>query len=130
MPSSKKHNGNLWGLEHGAYSSTALAPRVDGLRRSLAARMGLRQAEMGWLAREQLDNYVRAKAKVLAVDAWLETHPVIGEAGEVAGPLKLYFTALNSSMRALESLRLVIGDLARTDDRYEQAYKALEAETR
>jgi hypothetical protein len=91
--------------------------------------MGLRQAEMSWIAREQLDLYCRSRAKVLAVDHWLELHPMIDTDGGVAGPLRMYFTALNSSMRALESLRLVIGDLARHDDRYERAFAALEAET-
>jgi hypothetical protein len=121
--------GNQNGVSHGAHSSTALAPRIVGVKRALLARMGLRQAELSWLAREQLDLYVRAKSKVMAVDAWLEQNPMIDQRGQVAGPLKMYFTALNSSMRALESLRLVVGDLVRHDDRYERAFAALEAET-
>jgi len=121
--------GNQNGVTHGAHSGTALAPRVGGIKRSLCARMGLRQAELSWVARETLDAYCRAKAKVMAVDRWLEQNPMIGEHGEVAGPMKMYFTALNSSVRTLEALRLVIGDLARHDDRYDDALAALEAET-
>lgn len=129
MPTSAKHNENQWGVQHGAYSSVELAPRVNGIKRSLCARMGLRQAEMTWIARETLDAYARARAKVLAVDRFLETHPMIDEHGEIAGVMKFYFTALNSSMRALEALRLVVADMAKVDDRFDHALAELEAET-
>jgi hypothetical protein len=119
---------NQNGVRHGAQSSTQLAPRVTGVRRELCKKMGLHLSELTWIARETLDAYCRAKAKTLAVDAWLETHPMIDETGQVAGPMKMYFTALNSSMRALESLRLVVSDMARHDDRYGTALEALEAE--
>jgi hypothetical protein len=120
--------GNQNGVTHGAHSSTGLAPRVTGIKRSLLARMGIRQAEMSWIAREQLDLYCRSRAKVLAVDAYLEQHAMIDADGNPAGCMRLYLASVNSSLRALEALRLVVGDLARTDDRYETALAALEAE--
>jgi hypothetical protein len=92
--------------------------------------MGLRQAEMTWIARETLDLYARSKSKLHAIDNWLEQNPMIRENGEVAPVMKVYWHALNSSMRALDALRAVIADLARTDDRYVHALDALEAEVR
>jgi hypothetical protein len=129
MPISQKHFGNTWRLDHGAHSETALAPRVNGVKRSLCARMGVRQSELTWIARETLDLYCRSRAKVLAIDQWLESHPMIDEQGQVAGPMKFYVTTLNSSMRALEALRLVVADMAKHDDRFDSALAALERET-
>jgi hypothetical protein len=128
VPTSRKHDGNLWGVRHGAHSSTALVPRVTGIKRSLLARMGLRQSELSWIAREQLDLYCRSRAKLLAIDRWLEQNPMIDTDGNPAGCMKLYLASVNSTLRALESLRVTVGDLARTDDRYETALAALERE--
>jgi hypothetical protein len=123
-----KPEGNQYGLRHGAHSSTALAPRITSVRRAVCARMKVRQSELTWVAREQLDLYCRSRAKLLALDGYLERVPLINEDGEVAGCMKLYVAILNSNMRALEALRLTVGDMARHDDRYETALAALEAE--
>lgn len=117
-------------VKHGAQSEAALAPRVVSMKKALLARMGLRQRDLTWAGRELLDGYCRAKAKVAAVDEWLESHAMIDEDGNVPGVMKLYFVALNASTRNLEALRGVISDLAREDDRFDSALQALQAEGR
>jgi hypothetical protein len=100
------------------------------MKRALLARMGLRQAELTWAGREHLDAYCRAKAKVVAVDEWLETNSLIDLDGNAPGVMKLYFVALNASTRSLEALRGVIADLAREDASFDNALNALAAEGR
>src|SRR5689334_7485568 len=106
---------------HGAHSVAFLAPRVSSMKRSLLARMGLRQAELTWLGRELLDSYCRSKAKVVAIDEWLETNPMIRDDGTTPAVMKTYWCAANASTRQLEALRQVIADMDRTDGRYEHA---------
>ena len=48
--------------------------------------MGLRQAELSWAAREQLDLYARNKAKLIALDRWFEENPLVEADGKPAGP--------------------------------------------
>lgn len=117
-------------LRHGAQSRTALAPQIVSMKKALLARMGLRQRELTWAARELLDSYCRAKAKVVAIDAWLEHEPLIDEDGAAPAVMKLYFVALNASTRTLEALRALIADMARTDERFDDALTALAAEGR
>jgi len=98
------------------------------MKRSLLARMGLRQAELTWAGRELLDSYCRSKAKVVAIDAWLEKNPMIRVDGAAAPVMRLYFTALNTSVRTLDALRSMIGEIAREDRTFADALAALEAE--
>jgi hypothetical protein len=39
--------------------------------------MGLRQAELSWAARETLDLYARNKSKLIALDRFFETTPLV-----------------------------------------------------
>jgi hypothetical protein len=113
---------------HGAYSTAALAPRVTSMRRSLLARMQLKQRDLTWAGRELLDSYVRAKAKVVAIDEWLESNPMIRADGTTAPVMKVYFVALNASVRTLDALRGVIRDMDRGAGDFARALEALEAE--
>jgi hypothetical protein len=116
-------------VTHGARSEAALAPIVGNMKRSLLARMGLRQRDLDGLARELLDNYCRSKAKVVAIDAWLEHNAMIRPDGTVPAVMsKLYFTALNASTRQLEALRNVLADMDAGDRSYAHALAALERE--
>ena len=117
-------------MRHGAQSTVHLSPLVVSMKKGLLARMGIRQRDLTWSGRELLDSYCRAKAKVVAIDEWLETHPLINERGEAAGVMRLYFSALNSSTRILEALRSVIAEQAREDLRLDRALDALAAEGR
>ena len=90
--------------------------------------MGLRQRELGWAGRELLDTYCRAKAKVQAIDAWLEQEPMIRRDGSYPDVLKLYFVALNASTRALEALRALVAELRSEDRDIASALAALDAE--
>jgi hypothetical protein len=92
--------------------------------------MGIRQRDLNWAGRELLDTYCRAKAKVIAVDEWLETNPMINERGQAAGVMTFYLSALNASMRALEALRALLDQMAREDQRFDKALSALAAEGR
>jgi hypothetical protein len=98
------------------------------MKRSLLARMGIRQRDLTWLGRELLDSYCRSKAKVVAIDEWLETEPMIRADGTTPAVMKTYWTAMNASTRQLEALRAVIADLDRSDGRYAHALAALERE--
>jgi hypothetical protein len=113
---------------HGARSEVALAPRVISMKKGLLARMGLRQRDLSWAGRELLDSYCRGKAKVVAIDGWLEDHALIDDEGNSPNVMKLYFVALNATTRNLEALRGVIADLAREDERFDGALAALVAE--
>jgi hypothetical protein len=100
------------------------------MKKGLLARMGIRQRDLNWAGRELLDSYCRAKAKVVAIDEWLETNPMIDERGEAAGVMRTYLSALNSSTRILEALRSLLDTLAREDARFDHALKALTTEGR
>ena len=117
-------------LRHGARSTTALAPLVVSMKKGLLARMGLRQRDLTWAGREVLDTYCRSKAKVVAIDRWLELNPLVREDGTSPAVLKLYFVALNASVRALEALRLIVADLRREDKDIASALAALDLEDR
>jgi hypothetical protein len=114
---------------HGAKSTLALAPAVVSMKKSLLARMGLRQRDLTWAGRELLDSYCRAKAKVAAIDAWLEKgNPLIDAEGRPPDVMRLYFVALNASTRNLDALRGVIADMSREDTNLAAALAALDAE--
>ena len=115
-------------MKHGAQSRVGLSPLIVSMKRSLLARMGIRQRDLSWGARELLDIYCCARSKTAAVDAWLETHPLIDEAGNAAPVMRLYVAALNTSVRTLETLRAVIAEMAREDQRFDRALQALQAE--
>ena len=117
-------------MKHGARSTTALAPAVVSMKKGLLARMGLRQRELSWAGRELLDTYCRSKAKVVAVDTWLESNPMIRPDGSAPDVMKLYFVALNASTRTLEALRAVVALMAAEDGRFDSAVTALAAEGR
>lgn len=117
-------------LRHGAQSGVYLSPLVVSMKKGLLARMGLRQRDLTWGGRELLDVYCRAKAKVSAIDAWLEVNPVVDGEGNPAPVLKVYFVALNSSVRTLAELRNVVAAMAREDQRFDRALTALAAEGR
>jgi hypothetical protein len=90
--------------------------------------MGLRQRDLDWSGRELLDIYCCARAKVTAIDKWLETHPLIDESGNVVNAMRFYVAALNTSVRTLEALRSVLADMAREDARFDKALSALALE--
>lgn len=117
-------------LRHGAQSGVALSPLIVSMKKSLLARMGLRQRDLTWSGRELLDVYCCARAKVTAIDTWLETNPLIDESGNVAPVMRVYLAALNTSVRTLEALRAVQAEMAREDARYDNALAALAAEGR
>jgi len=117
-------------LRHGAQSKAALSPLIVSMKKSLLARMGLRQRDLSWAGRELLEVYCCAKAKTSTIDHWLETNPLIDESGNVAPVMRVYLAALNSSVRTLEALLGVMAEMAREDQRFDRALQALAAEGR
>lgn len=113
---------------HGARSEALLAPQIVSMKRALLARMGLRQGELTWVARELLDAYCRSQAKVVAIDQWLQTAPLIREDGSTPGVMKLYLAAMNTSRRTLAELVVVLREQARSDQDIAGALAALESE--
>ena len=105
-------------LSHGAQSKAALSPLIVSMKKSLLARMGLRQRDLGWSGRELLDVYCCARSKTAAIDTWLETNPLIDASGNVAPVMRVYLAALNTSVRTLEALRGVVAEMAKEDVRY------------
>jgi hypothetical protein len=88
----------------------------------------VRQSDLDWVARELLDTYCRARAKVIAIDEWLEHEPLVRPDGTPPDVLRIYFTALTSSVKTLDSLRSTIAEAARNDARFIDAVDALAAE--
>jgi hypothetical protein len=116
--------------KHAGFSQgPALMPRAVSIKRSLLRRMELRQADLSWAAREALDTFARCKAKVLAIDDWLEGVPLIDENGDT--PLvvsKIYFQALRAQTSALAELRALVAASQRTDSDMLAALRALDDE--
>src|SRR4029453_13226697 len=92
--------------------------------------MGMRQRDLNWSGRELLDIYCCSRAKITAIDTWLQSNPMIDAAGNPVGVMKLYIAALNTSVRTLEALRGVVAEMAREDSRFDKALQALAAEGR
>jgi hypothetical protein len=90
--------------------------------------MGLRQRDLSWAARESLELYCQSKSKLLAVDRWLETHPLIDERGEVAAVGRFYVSVMGVAVRTLGELRELIAESAREDARFSRALEVLAAE--
>jgi hypothetical protein len=124
MPGGGAANGPV---KHGA-QSRAVAVRATSVKRTILARMGLRQDELSWQAREVLDTYAAVKAKRLALDRYLESAPMVDDNGNVAGCMKLYIAVTNSSIRALEALRATIATLRTGEIDLARALAALDAE--
>jgi hypothetical protein len=113
---------------HGAQSGAVVVPLSRNVKQSILKRMGLRQAELSWQGREMLDLYARNKAKLIALDRYFETVPLIDPDGSPNGATKVYWHSFNASVRALRELREVVEAMAREDIRFDRALSALQAE--
>jgi hypothetical protein len=88
----------------------------------------MRQAELSWAAREQLDLYARNKSKLILLDRFFEANPLIAADGTPSGATKIYWMAYNAAVRSLAELRNTIAEMAREDLRFDKALAALQAE--
>jgi hypothetical protein len=103
-------------LEHGGRSTVALPPSVRGVKRELCRRLGVRYADLNAAGREAVDLYARARAKLAAIDKWLEQNPMVREDGTVAPAMATYTTLLNTSSRLLAQVLAVITAKGKADD--------------
>jgi hypothetical protein len=117
-------------LKHGGRSTVALAPTVRGVKRELCKRLGVRYADLTAAGREAVDLYARARAKLAAIDRFLETHPVVAEDGTPAACLPIYGQLLNTSSRMLAQVLRTLEAMAEVDQKYDSAVQALIEEGR
>jgi hypothetical protein len=103
-------------MQHGGRSSVALAPSVRGVKRELCKRLGVRYQDLTAAGREAIDLYSRARAKVAAIDSWLEKNPVVTADGQPAAVLPIYATLLNTTARLHAQVLSVIEAQGRADD--------------
>ena len=68
------------------------------------------------------------KSKLIALDRYFETVPLVGPDGTPNGATKIYWLAFNASVRSLAELRNVVEAMAREDSRFDRALTALQAE--
>lgn len=90
--------------------------------------MGMRQKELSWQGREMLDLYARNKAKLVSLDRYFETTPLIGADGTPNGATRIYWVSYNAAVRSLSELRAVVEAMAKEDMRFDSALQALQAE--
>jgi hypothetical protein len=105
------------GLKHGGQATVALAQTVRGVKRELCKRLGVRYAELSAAGREAVDLYARARAKLAAIDRWLEKNPMLDSSGTPAPCLAIYSTLLNTSARLLAQVLATLEHLDRADDK-------------
>ena len=115
---------------HGAQSGAVLVPLSRNVKQSILKRMGLRQAELSWQGKEMLDLYARNKSKLIALDRYFESTPLIGPDGAPDGATKIYWLAYNAAVRSLSELRATVEAMAREDHRFDRALTALAVEGR
>jgi hypothetical protein len=96
--------GNLNSSTHGAHSPARIAPVARAQRRRFLRQTGLRASDLEGLGLALLDNWARAQAKVVLLDAHFAEVGFLDETGEPVPATKLYFTALNSARLALVRL--------------------------
>ena len=92
--------------------------------------MGMTQKQLGWAQREQLDLYCRNKSKLILLDRYFESSPLLKPDGTPNGASKIYWTCYNATVRSLAELRHTIEAMAREDRDLASALAALDAEAR
>jgi hypothetical protein len=102
--------------------------KVTGIKRNLLKRMGLRHDELSWQGAELLDLYCRSRSQIFACDEYFRTHPLVEHEGKVPSVARFYLNAIKVSISALEALRAVVAEMARQDDRLDDALTALAKE--
>jgi hypothetical protein len=75
-----------------------------------------------------LDLYARNKAKLIALDRYFETVPLVDPDGTPNGASRIYWVSYNAAVRSLGELRAVVEAMAREDMRFDRALSALQAE--
>jgi hypothetical protein len=88
-------------MRHGARSEAVVRRQAGYIKQSVLQPLGIRQAELSAVARRYLDLYARCLAKVQLMDAWVEQHGWVDEAGNLPGFSATYFAALNAARLAL-----------------------------
>jgi hypothetical protein len=102
--------GNEAAVTHGARSERRVLAASTNQKRSFLRRIGLRQAQLDPVGLALLDNWSRSQAKVVMMDAWVEQHGWVDEAGNLPGFAATYFAALNSARLSLTRLAVRIDE--------------------
>jgi hypothetical protein len=96
--------GHAESTKHGARSEAQIRPVARAQRRRFLRQMGLRASDLEGLGLALLDNWARAQAKVVLLDAYFDRAGFLDEEGEPVPATRIYFTALNTARLALVRL--------------------------
>jgi hypothetical protein len=102
MTPAPKKNANA--LVHGAHSEEGLRRVSTREKRAFLKSRGVRVSDLDKITVARLDHFVRQQAKLILLDAYLEEHGLLDEAGEPRPAAKYYPTVHNSAQRALDRL--------------------------
>lgn len=90
--------GNTNALKHGASADGQIRTRAALHRRRVLRQFGLRSRDLSPVGRAHLDQVVRLRAKVEAIDEYVARHGLIREDG-TAQPVLALYTTLENSLR-------------------------------
>jgi hypothetical protein len=96
--------GHELSLKHGANSEGRIRPAARAQRRRFLRQTGLRASDLEGLGLALLDNWARAQAKVVLLDAYFDRAGFLDAEGEPVPATRIYFTALNTARLALVRL--------------------------
>jgi hypothetical protein len=85
-------------------SEYQIAPVARAQKKRLLRQLGLKAGDLDGIANALLDNWARAHAKAVLMDDFFQARGFVTAEGELSGPAKIYFTALNTSRLALVRL--------------------------
>jgi hypothetical protein len=89
--------------------------KIAAKRRFLRARR-LRVSDLDPYARDLLETFGSATAKLEALDAWFEQKGIVDAAtGEPIAPTRLYVAVLNSQTRTLARLEAHVAEITKPD---------------
>jgi hypothetical protein len=99
--------GNRNASKHDGYGSTRndeIRRRAGNEKRRLLDRLGLRQRDLDPIGLAYLDHYATLRARLDAIDAYLDEHGLIRPDGEPQPVLRLYAALTNSARLGLAKL--------------------------
>lgn len=92
---------------HGAYSMTksdGIARRARNEKRRILDRLQLRQRDLDPIGVSYLDHYAKLRARIDAIDAYVDEHGLVRADGEPQPVMRLYVALQNSARLALGRL--------------------------
>lgn len=113
--SSQSRPGNVSALRHGAFSERQIRPVAARHRRNVLRQLQLHVRDLDPIGKGYLDSYIRLRAKLEAIDLYVDEHGLIREDGEPQPVLRLYVSLQNSARLALQRLEQHLGSRVELD---------------